>query len=529
MTEVVDLCSSDNDNEKSTFSTRHCSLAKGDATVLQSDVRLKQTSTSYGAGDPDVGRSRDQSTDPIVFTSSPREHALLLARKAERSRTARPSVNGYSEDSEDDLPEPKALIQGSAAFSSTTAAILAEISSQQAGKRHAKESSSKRKRQSNEAEASDVGLKVPLNCIAPKSKQRLTSVERQLRAAEKENAKQERARLREAEKEGRRAAREAEQDKRRQEKELQAQEKRKAADLAEVNKSKVDKKITTPEMIVHLPKSIEGKSVDNQARELLRRANAETKTHESPIPGILKWQQKVSRDFDEELSHWVRAERIDDNKFIMCLLSGEEFCKMVATDGGEGESVEMHVARIQNLFPECQIIYLLEGLEAWIRRSRSAQNRAYQAAVRRMEEQQETQHRRRIQKHVQVDEEAVEDALLDLQVTHRCKIQQTLNPTETAEYILSFTQQISLIRHGCVAESKSEDGGLTWAQGVRRRRIVLHGDRPGALWEEQRRHVPQNPQAAQPHHRQGGPRDRGEVSERCESRAGFQTGWAVGP
>ena len=385
----------------------------------------------------------DPLPDPITFTSS--------ANRNKHEQTTRPAKETYTgqDESEDELPGPQSLVQSKTNFSSRTASILAEISTQQPTKlARSKSGSSQKRKRNSEDTLSDIS-DAEKQSAPSKSKKphRLTSNERELRAAEKERSKEERAKLREDEKEKRRAKKKVEKEQKQQERDLKAQERQKAADLAEVNKARVNRNVTTPEMIVYLPASIEGKSLDNQVRELMRRANAEVRMFESTVPGIVKWQQQVTRDFDEELSHWVRAERVDDCKFILCLLSGGQFCNLASGVNDEGETIETHLAKVRNAWPDCQIIYCIEGLEAWIRRSKTAQNRAYQAAVRRMEEQEPTQSRRRKQANVQVDEEAVEEALLELQVAHKCRIQQTLTAVETAEYILSFTQQISLIRH----------------------------------------------------------------------------------
>lgn len=451
--EVVDLCSSDAEERDSPSLGGSFTLSARGTTHAHQPAQSKPTTNGgYCSKGYGPAATKDRSIDPIIFTSSPRETDRNHVRKRRLSKSAFKFPNSDPEESEDNLPEPGTLVRNCASFSTRTAAILAEITTQVSSKRASTgRVSPKRKLSAKDIDGNRHNSVEQSSSATAKKRQRLTSAERELRATEKDGAKQERIRAKEAEKEKRRIAREAEKENRKQEKELRVQEKKKAADLAEVNKSKVDKKITTPEMIVYLPKSIEGKSINNQVRELLARANAEVKVFESSIPGLVKWKQRVSRDFDEELSHWVRAARVDENNFAMCLLSGEQFCNLVSGADEEDENIEMHFNRTKTLYPKCQVIYLIEGLEAWIRRSRSAQNRAYQAAVRRMEDQaqqQQTQSRRRKKTEVQVDEEAVEDALLELQVTHRCKVQQTLNPTETAEYILGFTQQISLIRHG---------------------------------------------------------------------------------
>ena len=481
MTTVVDLCSSDNEvldaisrktslslpkrsaldsaavitgSDRNPLGSSHKKVTPRKGDVLEIDLSDTNLSTALEnrrdrSESGFQGTKIDRLTDPMLFTSSPSDDTRKPLRGIAESNFAPKSLIRSFDELGDELPELQQLVQRRPTFSSKTTSILAEISTQRPVKQASRRDlSQKRKRSSEDTKGDSENEDIGSAIARAKRPQRLTSEERELRTAEKERAKEERARAREAEREKRRAEKGLSQEKKRQEKLLKLQEKQKAADLAEINKSKVDKKVTTPEMIVYLPKSIEGKRVDSQARELLTRANAELRTYDSAIQGIVKWQQKVSRDFDEELSHWVRVSRIDDCSFVLSLLSGEQFCNLTCGTNDEGENLAIHLAKIRNKWPNHRIIYCIEGLEAWIKRSKTAQNRAYQAAVRRKEEQAPTQSRRRNQAQIHVDEEAVEDALLELQVAHKCRIQQTLTPVETAEYILSFTQQISLIRHG---------------------------------------------------------------------------------
>jgi crossover junction endonuclease EME1 len=127
-----------------------------------------------------------------------------------------------------------------------------------------------------------------------------------------------------------------------------------------------------------------------------------------------------------------------------------------APDGEERESLELHVLRLRSAYPDCTVIYLIEGLTAWMRKNRNSRNRAYQAEVLRQYEHPSTEgsttSRPRSRKTKNkpettppVDDDTIEDALLALQVTHSCLIHHSNAPAESAEWIKNFTEHISTI------------------------------------------------------------------------------------
>ena len=426
-------------------SPRSSKKRKTQQTSFDSTLLRPQALIKVNAGFDDF-QDIDEISNPVLNTSSLDRNHRNSRIPGAQSKTTLKTKDGLGEISEDDLPELGAMLQNGTTLSSKTAAILAQISEPKISRRPNSDNPKSITKRLSDTVGLDLAKPVTKNESG--RRQRLTSEERELRASRKEAAKEEKQRIKNTEKDKKLLQKEAEQERKKQEKALKLQERQKSADLAEINRSKIDRKMTTPEMIVYLPRSIEGNSQDNQIRELIRTGNAEARAHDSAIPGIFKWRQKVTRDFNEELGHWIRADRIDDCKFVLFLLSGERFSDLASGTDENDETIETHVTNIKSLYPDYQVIYMIEGLEAWIKRSRNAQNRAYQAAVRRIDEQERsTQQRQRKQKAAQADEEAIEEALLELQIAHSCKIQQTLNATETAEYIMSFTQQISLVRH----------------------------------------------------------------------------------
>lgn len=271
--------------------------------------------------------------------------------------------------------------------------------------------------------------------------------EREAKTKDREAAKAQRERLKEEEKE-----------RKRKEKEDKAKEKQLMADLAEVNKLKINKNQSTSEMIVDLSSSFLDTSVGNQVAEFMNRLEVEHKFFNSSIPNIVKWRRKVRAIYNENVGHWEPCDpRVLQEDHVLCLLSAPEFVDMVVSPvGSDGDALELYILKLKSAYPGCKQIYLIEGLEAWMRKNKNSRNRAYQAEVLRQmtgfNEPSQSQTSRQPGRRTKnpetsplVDDDVVEDALLQLQVTHSCLIHHTVSTVESAEWIKNFTEHISTI------------------------------------------------------------------------------------
>ncbi|KAL8707620.1 MAG: hypothetical protein Q9220_007358 [cf. Caloplaca sp. 1 TL-2023] len=241
------------------------------------------------------------------------------------------------------------------------------------------------------------------------------------------------------------------QERRRLLKEEQAREKQKDKDRAEANKLKLDKKLSTPEMIVDLPLSIDGTSVGTQIKELLQQIGVEVAIYPDLCPNVIKWRRKVDArlNFDTGQREKLSVKEIHHEKHVMCLMAAEEFVELAtAGEGDDSQTLDDHVKRIRATCKDCIPIYLIEGLDVWFRKNRIAQNRAYQTAV--LGQDNTTKGSNTAAKHKKrkpevIDEDIIEDALVRLQVVHDCLIHHTAATIETAEWMAHFTEQISQI------------------------------------------------------------------------------------
>lgn len=354
---------------------------------------------------------------------------------------------------EDDFALSDPVVSASASvFSSKTAALLSSLN---AASKETKAKSGSRAQKSNDATmaataAGDFSDEVdePAEPRRPaKKSSKLTTEEKEARAKARADAKAQKDLERQLEKERKQKL-----------KEEKAKEKQLAADIAEVNKLKVDKKDSIAEMILDLSRSLEDTSVGNQAVQFMKRLKVEHHFFASPIPNVIKWRRKMNARYNEEVGHWEPAPfHILEEKHVLCLVPAQDFVDMVVEPppDEERESLEVHVMKIKRAHPDCTIIYLIEGLRAWMQKNSNSRNRAYVAEVRRQYEpepapSQESTGSRRGRKPKRkpettppVDDDTIEDALLALQVTHSCLIHHTAAPPESAEWIKIFTEHVS--------------------------------------------------------------------------------------
>ena len=135
--------------------------------------------------------------------------------------------------------------------------------------------------------------------------------------------------------------------------------------------------------------------------------------------------------------------RIEPENQVLVILTAAEFVELAL--GSEGSDIEAHVFKMRQDFRDHTLIYLVEGLTAWMRKNRNIRNRQFVSAVRNTGEgdssapppsSQAPTGRKRKNGAPQeyISEDSVEDALLDLQVLHGALIHHTNAAVETAQW-----------------------------------------------------------------------------------------------
>ncbi|KAL5347252.1 hypothetical protein ACLOAV_007561 [Pseudogymnoascus australis] len=239
------------------------------------------------------------------------------------------------------------------------------------------------------------------------------------------------------------AEKEAEAERKRLVREGKARDKQIAADLAKVNTLRIDKKVATPEMIAVFPSSLDEK-LRQQAEGFWEDRKWDCS---GTVQNVLRWKRKVDAKYNETEGHWEPVPSvIEDEKHVLCYMPAAEFVALGTNE--EGKDLDSHVLRMKARFDGFEIIYLIEGLTAWMRKNRNVRNRQFTDAVRRQmgEEEGGTSSQRSRKKPAEyVDEDMIEDALLRLQVIHGVLIHHTSALVETAEWFSVFTQHIATI------------------------------------------------------------------------------------
>ncbi|KAG0651351.1 Essential meiotic endonuclease 1 [Hyphodiscus hymeniophilus] len=419
--------------------TSGCKRSSSDIGALSKSAALETSVTG-------VKRSKTMgvvlASDPIVFTSSP--DAVADARKRRQKQT-KANINAILECSGDDgifdsSPRMEATMKaksnGSDALGTSQRGVALR---------------------NLDFGSSDIDLP-DLGAIPSQAKSKLTATSKTSRKSaavaaldnfEIERAKETKREEKEQLAKNKIAAKEAEKEQKRIAKEQKARGKDRAAELAKVNTLRTDKKKSTPEMIVDLPSCLD-KRFTEQIQTFLKPVEAQHTQYENTLP-ILKWRRVIDSEFDKEADHWEKVDSyVGREKHVMCIMRAQEFVHLAT--GEEGEDLDTHVLRLKAKFAKNKIIYLIEGLEPWMRKNKNLQNRRYVQEVRNqiLEEAaapMASQKRKKKPEMEHVDEDLVEDALLKLQVVHGVLIHHTKVQIETAEWVVIFTQHISTVRY----------------------------------------------------------------------------------
>ena len=410
---------------KDTYSALQKGKAKAISRSLSDVASASRSATMSTAKMAGLKRSKTSilEDDPILFSSSPDIFRVVRDRKEKAKRMREQGL-----DDDDDDPFQIHERRGNMASAIPHHDYEDDFSS--------------------ELDLPDIGIIASQASSLPflsrtDSKKTLAAYQSGKAALQKQRDKahkaQEKVGLKEVEKERKRAVREE----KRKDKEM-------AADLAKVNTLRIDKKISTPEMIVDLPTDLDVRLV-GQVRQFLEPLEVECKEWNNPIPNVIKWRRKVDSVFNEEMGHWEPApKQIKTEPHVMCVMPAKEFVDLTMSD--EGRDLDAHALRMKARFDGCSIIYLVEGLTAWMRKNRNIKNRQFTEAVRRQMARgldeaagPSSQKWKKKTQPEYVDEDMIEDSLLRLQVIHGAQIHHTAATVDTAQWIMIFTQHISTI------------------------------------------------------------------------------------
>ena len=294
-------------------------------------------------------------------------------------------------------------------------------------------------------------------------------------------------RLTEAEKEARAAnkvqEKEAEKRRKRDEKEQKRREKQEAADRAEANKSKLHHKDTVSEMILVLPASLRKGTMRTMVDEFTKRLEIDVHEEEEvldlvtglslkqQLPGvIIRWQRKLESVYNEELDMRtpLPKPRREYEQVLVAYFSASEFAALVAKGSSQSvtdtdssfeatftSNIDEHITSLKSKY-EVQVkpIYLIEGLSSWLKKNKTAANRAYQERARASDilisSAPTSTTARKSKKNLSPQSDLsfltqahFESVFLHLQLVHKSQILQSKSASTTAENIKTITEQLS--------------------------------------------------------------------------------------
>ena len=418
-------------------------------------------------------------SDPIGFSSSAPE-----VRTANNSKA---TILDLSDDLPEDvlalgdsfsLSQPTTTGNGRTHLSERTTNLLAGLNTKQGTKGPKIHSYNATARLAGKsAYVEDIFSSSPASNIMSKSTKSLKQTDdtKEARTRERATAKAAKDREKEEDKERKRLA-----------KEQKAREKQEAADIAEVNKSKMDKKVCVTEMMVSMSRTLQGKSVGNQVLEYMKQLEVDTSFFREEIAlleddevvdscgNLVKWRRKIKARYNEDVAHWepIAEHTIEEEKHILVYLTAPEFAGIAMSrkeslDHEEAVSerammhnIDVHVSHFRRKHKDCKPIYLIEGLEAFHRKNKTVKNRAYTAAVlsqlpasdpsappasSQARQRKKTSKSPTAPDYSFIDTDLMEALLLHLQINHSVLIHQTTSPSDTASWIRTFTEHISTI------------------------------------------------------------------------------------
>jgi crossover junction endonuclease EME1 len=432
-----------------------------------------------------------KSTEPAVSDS------ITFSSSAPQPTTKRKTTTAFFDLSDDDLPDdlfggllpsasqPSAPTSLRAPLSERTANILAGIS--RTSSSTASKAPSKKTSQFRMPGASAAGAAVvdEIFSSSPPTARVTKNIKSKISEEEKTARTAVRVAARENSKAAKDAAKEAEKERKRLDKEQKAKEKQKADDIAEVNKKKIDKKESVGEMILEMSRGFEGLSVGNQVEEYMKELGVKLSYFDEEIdlsasnesvfvfPGnLVKWRRKVTAEYNEDEGQWepIAKSRIEQEKHVLIHLTAVEFATIAVqptlssvslpiNEAAMKANLDKHIIHLRSLVQDSKPIYLIEGLDGWLRKNATAKNRAYTAAVRAQEDsssQAPSGQAARPKKRKKATLPTLDLSHIDAELIERLQLHLQLHPlqpllhlttsaTSTATWIKTFTEHISTI------------------------------------------------------------------------------------
>ncbi|KTW32820.1 uncharacterized protein T551_00305 [Pneumocystis jirovecii RU7] len=219
-------------------------------------------------------------------------------------------------------------------------------------------------------------------------------------------------------------------------------EKKRLSALRNVNKLK-SKKECIKEIIVDIDKNILSSPLGSILSDLLKKSECEFNEWSSPIPNLIFWKRKVVAEYDEKLGYFVPIpEVIRPEQHVLIYMKASELLK-IESDSSMDELIQ----RLMKEFPKSKILFMIESIDALLKKIKNDRNRRYADVIRANIELNnlEKNNLETILMPSEEIDEKIENMMLRLQLVHNTFIVNTSSVENSAEWIYVLTGDISTI------------------------------------------------------------------------------------
>ncbi|KAJ1551644.1 putative monocarboxylate transporter mch1 [Nowakowskiella sp. JEL0078] len=235
--------------------------------------------------------------------------------------------------------------------------------------------------------------------------------------------------------------------------------------LNEVNKLRV-KSTTLSDMILVISPDFVTQPGGGALLVRMQECGVTVELEHQPIPNCILWKRRTSREWDTTRSCWLPcSERVIGEPVVLVHLDGVTLARLVNGDdvfamfgketlslsavADHGGFLIRHQAEVRKAYPRCaKVLYLIEGLNKYYTLRQNAAKKKFMQKVRAISEPDRGKLVKKKEATLDFEtlppKDAIERALLELQILGRCFIHMSTSPEFTGDLIHSFTGDLSI-------------------------------------------------------------------------------------
>jgi hypothetical protein len=177
--------------------------------------------------------------------------------------------------------------------------------------------------------------------------------------------------------------------------------------------------------------------------DFLEPLGIDTREWSTATMDVIKFVRKVNAEWDEEANLFRPCDQYQkDEEWMIHWIKADKFIELTAMDQ-TGIAWKLHLEKVRKSVPGAKMLLVLEGLTAVFGRAKLARDRLHDAAVRaHLGDQSRANNKDNCQN---LDIEYVENVLIEMQLVHEIRIQQTSSVEDSAEWISILAIDIASI------------------------------------------------------------------------------------